>query len=180
MPDMDRNLIPSAPGNCVRSIDKSMGSKMVDGIDTYLNALKQGGYRITDQRRAVCAYLEQTQTHPTPSEVYAVVSKTHPDISRATVYNTLKALRDLGAIVEISVGGEHTHYDINPEPHINLICLRCDQVFDYDGAVPLEALYRQVYDETDFQPIAMQIQMVGFCPDCRARKRQEIRLQLQT
>ncbi len=145
----------------------------------YLNALKRGGFRITDQRRAVCEFLEQTTTHPTPSEVYAAVSVVHPDLSRATVYNTLNALRDLGAIMEISVGGEHTHYDINPEPHVNLICLRCDRVFDYDGNIALESLYRQVFDETAFQPVGMQVQMVGFCPDCRERRREEIRRQLQ-
>ena len=58
----------------------------------YLSALKRGGFRITDQRRAVCEFLEQTTTHPTPSEVFAAVSVVHPDLSRATVYNTLNAL----------------------------------------------------------------------------------------
>ena len=149
------------------------------GVGQYIDALKRGGYRITDQRRAVCEYLSQTASHPTPSEVYAWVSQVHPDISRATVYNTLNALRDVGAIVEISVGGEHTHYDTNPEPHVNLICLRCERVFDYDGNVPLADLCRQVYAETAFQAVAMQVQMVGFCAECRARRREEIRQQLQ-
>ncbi|MBX3000679.1 MAG: transcriptional repressor [Caldilineaceae bacterium] len=149
-------------------------------VESYLDALKRGGYRITAQRRAVCEYLGQTQSHPTPSEVYLSVSQRHPEISLATVYNTLKALRDLGAIVEISVGGEHTHYDTNPSPHINLICLRCDQVFDYEGAISTEDLYQQVYDHMDFQPVAVQVQMVGFCPQCRERRRDEIRQQLHT
>lgn len=147
----------------------------MNSIEDYIDALKRGGHRITEQRRAVCEYLYQTERHPTPSDVFVAVSEMHPEISRATVYNTLNALRDLGAIVEISVGGEHTHYDTNPEPHVNLICLRCDQVFDYEDAAPLTDLYRQVYDETDFQPVAIQVQMMGFCPECRARKREEIR-----
>lgn len=151
----------------------------MNGPESYLDVLKRGGYRITEQRRAVCAYLAQTSTHPTPADVYAAVSEHYPDISLATVYNTLKALRDLGAIVEISVGGDHTHYDANPEPHVNLICLRCHRIFDYDGAMPLETLYRQVHGDTDFQPISMQTQMVGFCTDCRERRREEIRRQLQ-
>jgi Fur family peroxide stress response transcriptional regulator len=148
-------------------------------VESYLDALKRGGYRITEQRRAVCDYLGQTESHPTPSEVYEAVSQNQPEISLATVYNTLNALRDLGAIVEISVGGEHTHYDTNPSPHVNLICLRCDRVFDYEGPVSTESLYQQVYAEMDFQPVAMQVQMMGFCPQCRARKREEIRQQLQ-
>lgn len=148
-------------------------------VESYLEALKRGGYRITEQRRAVCEHLEQTESHPTPSEVYAAVSQIYPEISLATVYNTLNALRDLGAIVEISVGGEHTHYDTNPSPHINLICLRCDRVFDYEGDMPTELLYQQLYAEMDFQPVAMQVQVVGFCAQCRERRRDEIRQQLQ-
>lgn len=148
-------------------------------IHDYLNALKTGGYRITDQRRAVCDFLAHTPTHPTPSDVYGALSVTHPEISRATVYNTLNALRDLGAIVEISVGGDHTHYDTNPEPHVNLVCLRCGEVVDYAGDVPLTALYETVHDQTGFQAVSAQVQMVGFCAKCQARKRDEIRHQLQ-
>ncbi len=145
----------------------------------YLNALKTGGYRITDQRRAVCDYLARTESHPTPSNVYVAVSAESPEISRATVYNTLNALRDLGAIVEISVGGDHTHYDTNPQPHVNLVCLRCGQVYDYAGDVPLGALYATVHAQTGFQAVSAQVQMVGFCAACQARKRDEFRRQLQ-
>lgn len=145
-----------------------------------MQALKQGGYRITSQRRAVCDYLAHTQSHPTPTEVYAHVVQEHPEISRATVYNTLNALRDLGAIMEISVGGNHTHYETDPSPHINLVCLRCGQVIDYDGAMPLQELYDSIRSETGFQAVSAQVQMVGFCPDCQARKRAEIREQLQS
>lgn len=148
-------------------------------IHDYLNALKNGGYRITDQRRAVCDFLARTPTHPTPSEVYAQVSANQPEISRATVYNTLNALRDLGAIVEISVGSDHTHYDTNPEPHVNLVCLRCSQVYDYAGSVPLEALFATMHAQTGFQAVSAQVQMMGFCAECQARKRDEIRRQLQ-
>lgn len=145
----------------------------------YLTVLKTGGYRITDQRRAVCDYLARTESHPTPSDVYAQVSSSNPEISRATVYNTLNALRDLGAIVEISVGGDHTHYDTNPEPHVNLVCLRCGQVYDYAGEMPLGALYETVQGQTGFRAVSAQVQMVGFCAECQARKRDEFRRQLQ-
>lgn len=148
-------------------------------LHDYLNALKKGGYRITAQRRAVCDFLARTPTHPTPSDVYVAVRAAAPEISRATVYNTLNALRDLGAIVEISAGGDHTHYDTNPEPHVNLVCLRCGQVYDYAGDMPLTELYETVHGQTGFQAVSAQVQMVGFCAECQARKRDEIRSRLQ-
>ncbi len=151
----------------------------MNDADFYLDALKRGGHRITEQRRAICAFLADTPRHPTPLDVYIHVSEGHPEISRATVYNTLNALRDLGAIVEISAGGEHTHYDTNPAPHMNLICLRCDEVFDHEGSLDTSNLYQQIYSETGFQPVVVQVQIMGFCPACRAKKRDEIRQQLR-
>ena len=103
-------------------------------VDLYLETLKNAGYRITEQRQQICHYLATTTKHPTPYEVYADLSAAHPEISRATVYNTLNTLQSLGAIVEISFGANHTHYDTNPAPHINRICLRCHAVEDYHPA----------------------------------------------
>lgn len=142
--------------------------------ERFLNGLRQAGMRITAQRRAICAYLAATASHPTPYEVYQAVADSHPGISRATVYNTLNTLQQLGLITEISFGSEHTHYDTDPEPHINIICLRCHSVHDYYGDVSLDQLYEDVQQTFDFQPVAAKIDLVGFCPDCRAQRRAEI------
>lgn len=142
--------------------------------DRYLNALRQAGRRITDQRRLVCEYLAETDSHPTPYQVYAELSARNPEISRATVYNTLNTLRDLGAIVEIGFGAEHTHYDTDNSPHVNLICLRCHSISDQPVPGRLDAVAATVAGE-EFQPVAVRIDVYGFCRECQERKRAEIR-----
>ena len=144
-------------------------------LDIYTQALQQAGLRMTPQREAICTYLAQTDRHPTPYQVYEDLSVTHPELSRATVYNTLNTLQQLGAIVELSFGADHTHYDTNPEPHINLICLRCHQIMDYHGQQPLDELTARVFTETGFQAAAARIDLVGFCVECREQRRAEIR-----
>ena len=119
--------------------------------EIYTRALHLAGMRLTPQRQAICAYLAGTDRHPTPYEVYADIASVHPEISRATVYNTLNTLQQLGAIVELSFGAGHTHYDTNPEPHINLICLRCHKIIDYSGELPINDLNQRVLAETGFQ-----------------------------
>lgn len=143
--------------------------------DIYIGALQQAGLRLTPQREAICAYLAQTARHPTPYQVYEDLSTTHPEISRATVYNTLNTLQQLGAIVELSLGADHTHYDTNPEPHVNLICLRCHTISDYQGQLPLDDLTARIFTETGFQAAAARIDLVGFCAECREQRRAEIR-----
>ena len=160
--------------------------------DLYLNALRQAGRRITDQRRAICDYLAATTTHPTPYQVFADLSARYPEMSRATVYNTLNVLRELGAIVEIGFGADHTHYETDTTPHVNLICLRCQTILDYhggnEGAEWAAGEERDMgllglrtfgaWGEIDgFQPIAMRVDLFGFCQACRARKKAEIRAQ---
>ena len=147
-------------------------------LERYQTALKQAGMRITPQRRAICAYLAGTDRHPTPYQIYSDIASAHPEISRATVYNTLKTLQQLGAIVELSFGADHAHYDTNPEPHANMICLRCHTIVDYPGPLPLAELSARVAADTGFQTAAARVDLVGFCPVCQAERRAEIRRQL--
>ncbi len=145
--------------------------------DIYINALKQAGRRITEQRRVICDYLARTDTHPTPYQIYDEISLDHPEISRATVYNTLNVLQELGAIVEIGFGAAHTHYDTNPAPHVNLLCLRCHKIVDYHGRLPLDSTRDFLGEDSGFQPVAIKLEVLGFCETCRERKKAEIREQ---
>ena len=148
-------------------------------LDIFTGALERAGLRLTPQRRAVCEYLAHTDQHPSPYQVYADVTQAHPEISRATIYNTLNTLQQLGAIVELSFGAEHTHYDTNPESHINLICLRCHKIVDYAGELALDATSERIFQETGFQSAAAKVDLVGFCTECREQRLAEIRAQFQ-
>jgi Fur family peroxide stress response transcriptional regulator len=145
--------------------------------DLYLNALRQAGKRITDQRRVICEYLAETQSHPTPYHVFEELSARFPEMSRATIYNTLNVLKELGAIVEIGFGADHTRYDTDTSPHVNLICLRCHEINDYEGALPMADVQRSLDGQRNFLPMVMRVDVFGFCEKCRERKKAEIREQ---
>ena len=146
-----------------------------DRNEHYLQILSQAGLRITPQRRVICAYLAESDRHPSAYQVYEGLAETHPEISRATVYNTLNTLQELGAIVELSFGADHTHYETNPAPHVNLICLRCHKIVDYYGDPGIDALTERVRNELGFQTAAARIELVGFCSECRTQRIAEIR-----
>ncbi len=143
--------------------------------DRLLQVLKQAGLRLTPQRRAICTWLAMTDRHPSAYDLYEDLALTHPEISRATVYNTLNVLQELGAIVEISFGSDQIHYDTNPEPHVNLICLRCHTIIDFRGQLDVNLLGERVLHETGFQTAAAKVDLVGFCAECRAQRLAEIR-----
>lgn len=148
---------------------------MAKQAEFYLTALRNAGHRITEQRHIICDYLAKTDQHPTPYQVYSDISALHPEMSRATVYNTLNALQHVGAIIEISFGADHTHYETDPSPHVNLICLHCHRVVDYHSEInsemsnditqtqELAALQQKI----GFQPIATKIDVLGLCWACQ-------------
>lgn len=151
------------------------GTDHIAKLDHFLRTLQQAGLRLTTQRRAICSYLASTDRHPSAYQVFEALAITHPDISRATVYNTLNTLQELGAIVELSFGSDYTHYETNPEPHVNLICLRCHKIVDYYGDPGIDALAQRVLAKSNFQTAAAKIDLVGFCDACRSQRVQEIR-----
>ncbi len=140
----------------------------MDRLALYLDTLQRAGLRLTEQREAICRQLAQATSHPTPYEVYAQVSQSHPVISRATVYNTLNTLQRLGAIVGLNFGAGHTHYDTDPTPHVNLICLRCHRIEDYRAALPPLMVQEEIVRETGFLPVAASADILGYCRECRA------------
>ncbi len=135
--------------------------------EVYLALLRQAGHRITEQRQKICRYLAATEQHPTPLQVYTALRQHDPDISRATVYNTLNTLQGLGAIVEINLGTNHTHYDTNPQPHLNLICLRCHTIEDCHEELPTADLVAEISARHGFAPVATKIDVLGICRRCR-------------
>lgn len=140
----------------------------------FIEALRSAGMRVTNQRLAVCEFLAETKIHPTTTQVFNAVREEHPEISQATVYNTLNTLRDLGAIVEISAGTEHTRYEPDPSPHINLFCLRCNEVSDLQDCLSPDLLMDNIFQNNGFRATTLQVQVTGFCAACQQAKRQEM------
>lgn len=52
-----------------------------------------GGFKLTPQRLAILSYLKGNEKHPSADEVYRAVVRRFPTMSFATVYNTLKMLK---------------------------------------------------------------------------------------
>lgn len=143
---------------------------MSNSAATLLDALRRTGHRITPQRRAICHYLATTASHPTPSEIYLGVLARFPAISRATIYNTLNALYQAGALVQIDLGDEHTHYETNLTPHANLVCRRCGQVIDYEPPALPGEFWSTLEQTQHFTPDTVHVQVIGLCAACQQTK----------
>ena len=137
-----------------------------------IQALREAGLRLTPQRLAICRYLAATDTHPTTREIYRALKPEYPSLSLATVYNTLSALVELGAIHALGdAGDDTTHYDADIEPHINLVCVRCHRIFDLPHGAVAE-LEQQAAEQTGFRIFGARVVYYGLCPECQRAETQ--------
>jgi len=131
-----------------------------------LQKLHQRGLKVTPQRRAIVERLGLDDDHPDADDVCRQVASSMPDVSRTTVYNTLRALVDLGELIPVEDAGPGgTRYDTNPERHHHLLCLRCRRLADiqrhFDG-LDLPPRVRAGY-----RVVSTQVTFYGYCPEYR-------------
>ncbi len=138
-------------------------------LEKIFTDLHAAGYRLTPQRRAILEYLAATDVHPSAQQIFQQVQQTHPDLSLATVYNTLAILVRLGHLKMLELEPEH-RYETNPRPHINLICDICGQIQDLESGLPISP--EEVRDRFGFQVLDSRMEYHGVCPACRNRQRE--------
>jgi len=129
--------------------------------------LRQHGYKLTPQRRAVLSVIARSPGHLTPADIYERVHQEHPGIGRVTIYRTLDILTELGLICELHSGGICGSYlGRRPsEHHHHLICADCGMVVDFTGC-DLDALERKLSMETGFEIAGHLLEFSGRCPSC--------------
>jgi len=131
-----------------------------------LERVRSRRWRVTSQRRAVAEALDGDHVHLTAEEVHERARKVLPEVSLATVYNTLGELVAMGEVLELRIGDGPARYDPNAgTPHHHLACTGCGSLLDVspsgvDG-LRLTPSQRHGYVVDD-----VDITFRGRCPRC--------------
>jgi Fe2+ or Zn2+ uptake regulation protein len=140
--------------------------EQVNRMSDLLERLRGRGWRMTSQRRVVAEVLDGDHVHLTADEVHARAARRLPEISRATVYNTLRELVALSEVVEVSTDGRAKRYDPNAHrPHQHLVCSGCGTIRDvHPSSSPLAGL--PVEERFGFTVSEVDVTYRGLCPTC--------------
>ena len=122
--------------------------------------------KLTRQRQIVLDAVQSGDHHPTAAEIFDAARQKMPGISFATVYNSLRYLKDAGFVHEITFGNGASRYDRETDRHDHAICSQCGKLVDFDlpGTV---ALTRAAARASKFKAESIQLTLVGRCPQCR-------------
>jgi Fur family transcriptional regulator, peroxide stress response regulator len=120
---------------------------------------------LTRQREVVLGVIRTAAEHLTANEVFSMAKAKLPSISFATVYNSLRYLKEAGLITEIQFGNGASRFDRTTSKHDHAICTKCGVLVDIEIEHPRDFL-EQAASLSKFRPEALEFTLRGVCPDC--------------
>ena len=123
-------------------------------------------HKLTPQREAVFQVILEREDHPTASDIFAAARQRLPGISYATVYNSLRYLKEAGLVLEIKFGDSSSRYDRETDRHDHAICQCCGKLVDFhlpETAQLMQAAARK----SKFKAQSVHLTLRRICPDCR-------------
>lgn len=135
----------------------------------FRRALKEKGLKSTAQRDDIARAFFATNRHLSIDDLYQEVRKVNPRVGYATVYRTMKLLKDCELADERHFGDGQTRYEraeSDDEHHDHLICNNCGKIVEFNDE-GLEELQEQIAERLGFVLASHRMELYGVCRECR-------------
>ncbi len=119
--------------------------------------------RNTFQKKLILDVISNYKNHPTAEDVFNIIHKNYPNISKATVYRNLKLMANNGIIKKLEMNDTFEHYDLNHN-HYHAKCVFCSKIIDLD--IPYQKELDQKVKEK-FNIIGHDTIFKIICNDCK-------------
>ena len=124
------------------------------------------GLRPTPQRVAVLDVLSEDPNGATAQEIHDRLRARGSRVGLATVYRTLAALTEGGAVDALAHRpGEACYRLCGTGHHHHLVCERCHRVVEL-GECDLEPWLERLGDAHGFEVTRHSVEVTGICADC--------------
>jgi Fur family peroxide stress response transcriptional regulator len=74
----------------------------------------------------------------------------------------------MSMVQELGFADENSRHDPNVTPHINVICRRCGDIYDYETRA-IRNLWSQNIGELGFKPIGQRLDLYRYCDKCNEK-----------
>lgn len=132
-------------------------------MSNYSAIFAEKGLHSSYQRVRIYEYLVNSAGHLTADEIYLSLSPAIPTLSKATVYNTLHHLVDVGLVQELDFMGQEKRYEVTKPAHGHFQCDHCGKIVDFN--VDLRSI--QIDGLENYQILNQQVFYKGLCPVCQ-------------
>src|SRR3990172_6407750 len=131
-------------------------------------ALRERGLKSTSQRDDIARVFFGAEGHLSIEELYKSVKRVNPRVGYATVYRTLKLLKECGLAAERHFDDGQARYEAAEETqqHDHIICERCGKIVEF-ASQELERLQERIGRFLGFVVGRHRMELYGVCVDCR-------------
>ncbi len=130
-----------------------------------MNYANEKGTGLTKQREVVLQVIQKAEEHLMANQIFEAARGLLPTISFATVYNSLRFLKDAGRIAEIQFGNGASRFDRTLKRHDHALCTGCGKLVDIEMEHPRELVERAA-KYSNFKPESLEFTLRGLCPEC--------------
>jgi Fur family ferric uptake transcriptional regulator len=140
-------------------------SELQARLDDYMN---RHGLRSTAQRRLVTEIFFQSSEHLSIEDLLREVRRKDSRVGYATVYRTLKLLKESGLANERHFGDGVSRYEVAHADthHDHLICTECGKIVEFEND-RIEQLQDDLAAQHGFVLTRHKHELYGVCADCR-------------
>lgn len=137
----------------------------LSGPAPLLEGLAQRWVRLTGPRRRLMQAIASQQGLFTAEEVHRLV----PEVGRATVFRTLKALVDTGLVCRVVLEhGAPRYWVASRLHHHHLVCISCGLVRDFIRP-EVESVVQHLATLGDFRVVGHRLEVYGLCLPCQQK-----------
>jgi len=137
------------------------------------------GEKLTSPRKVLIHHIFSTHKPFDADELVADLHRLNTNVSRATVYRTLRLLVESGLLREFRLANRAVYeHDFGYPSHDHMHCTQCDAIVEFRNE-EIRRIRDQVAAEHGFRAEAHRFVVEGICQECQRRaSRQRRRLDL--
>ena len=162
---MPRTSEGASPGRTV--IDRPSRVNADRQMEQFHAALRERGLKSTAQRDDIARVFFEFGHHISAEELYAQVKKINPHVGYATIYRTLRLLKECDLVLERHFDEGQARYEVVGERHHDhFICERCGKIIEFENE-RIEKLQELVARDLGVSLTRHKMELYGLCHDCR-------------
>lgn len=136
-------------------------------MELFHSRLRERGLKSTAPRDDIARVFFDLGRHISAEELYAEVKKINPHVGYATIYRTLKLLKECGLLSERHFDEGQARYEVAGEQHHDhFICEHCGKIIEFEDDA-IERMQQDVARKLGVTLHRHKMELYGLCADCR-------------
>lgn len=124
--------------------------------------------RFSPQREAILKIVVDSGSHLSVEDILKKARKSHPQISKATVYRDLQQLEEQQKLSSTQGPGNLTHYEAFTAPHHHFVCRHCGSITNLE-APTVNMCVSCITQKTPVKVESVVTTIFGLCENCKDR-----------